>query len=119
MSDQQIEENIAVVIGDVCKHRNLMLGPFINRVTLALVPSRHFISIDVEKYVPKPTEAELEAVGHFCNSFIFCWFQYEERKGRKKKAKKAEKKEDETENEDLSMLAYTWFEFVFIVFIIV
>lgn len=56
MTDQEIEENIAIIIDAICKHRKLDLGPFINRATLALLPSKTFIPVDVEKYVPKSQE---------------------------------------------------------------
>lgn len=68
MTDQQLEENIAVVIEAICKHRNSALGPFINRATLTLIPSQHFITIDVDKYTLKPTAEETESVCFF--SFI-------------------------------------------------
>lgn len=70
MSDQEIEENVAKVLEAVCKHRNPALGSFVNRVTLTLLPSHSYIPIDVDKYVPKATEEEIENV----SIFVFYYF---------------------------------------------
>jgi hypothetical protein len=72
MTDEQLEENIATVIKTICQHRNPALGPFINRVTLSLIPQKHFLSIDVDKYVLKPTEEQLEEVYFLFYSHLFC-----------------------------------------------
>jgi hypothetical protein len=86
MTDQQLEENIAVVIEAICKHRNSALGPFINRATLTLIPSQHFITIDVDKYTLKPTAEETESVCFF--SFIFkIYFNFLARKTQRKEEK--------------------------------
>lgn len=66
MMDQHIEENIAKILEAVCNHRNPALGQFINRVTMTSIPSKIFIPINVDKYLPAPTEEELEKVSSFC-----------------------------------------------------
>jgi hypothetical protein len=67
MPNEQLEENIAAIIDAVCKHRTPALGPFINRATLATIPTKNFISIDVEKLIPVPTEEDIEYVSFKSN----------------------------------------------------
>lgn len=60
MNDEEIEANVSAVIGAVCKHRNPAIGPFINRALLMVIPGEAHFAIDIGKFVPVPTEEELE-----------------------------------------------------------
>ncbi|KAI6176132.1 hypothetical protein M3Y97_00765300 [Aphelenchoides bicaudatus] len=87
MPDNEVEENIAKILDVVCKHRSPALGPFINRVTLTLLPSHSYIPIDVERYTPKATEEEIEKA------------KSKRKSSRAKKAKPADEEKD-TEKDD-------------------
>lgn len=90
MTDEQLEENIATIMNSICQHRNPALGPFINRVTLTLIPSKHYISIDVDKYVLKPTEEQLEDV---CFSILvtllFFYFSWRSERAERRRPKRS------------------------------
>ncbi|KAL7078811.1 hypothetical protein ACQ4LE_002027 [Meloidogyne hapla] len=77
MPDEEIEANIITIISTVCQQRNPALGPFINRAVLMTLPGKTFYSINVNEWLPVPTEAEIRKV--------------------EKKPKKKAKKEDEDE----------------------
>ncbi|VDK82586.1 unnamed protein product [Onchocerca ochengi] len=62
MKDEELEANIAAVIGALCKHRNPALGPFINRALLMVIPGDAHFALDVNPFLPIPTEQEIEKV---------------------------------------------------------
>lgn len=86
MPDDQIEANIQSIIEAVCKHKNAALGPFINRALMMVVPGEAHYALDIEKYLPIPTEEEIEKL--------------EKRKTGKKKKKEETKVESHQEAED-------------------
>ena len=63
MPDAEIEANIQTVVEAVCAHRKPVLGPFINRAVMMVVPGETFFPIQVDAFTPKPTEEEIEKVG--------------------------------------------------------
>ncbi|CAI5448882.1 unnamed protein product [Caenorhabditis angaria] len=87
MANEEIEENIATVIKATCSHRNPALGSFINRALLLTVPGEEYYAIDVQKWLPIPTEEEIEKI--------------EKRKNKKKKKdeKKTENSSEDQQNE--------------------
>lgn len=62
MPDAELEANIQTVVEAVCAHRKPVLGPFINRAVMMVVPGETFFPIQVDAFVPKPTEEEIEKV---------------------------------------------------------
>jgi hypothetical protein len=62
MPDEQIEENIKTVIFTLCQQRNPALGPYINRAALMTLPGKAFYSININEWLPVPTEAERRKV---------------------------------------------------------
>ncbi|VDO82732.1 unnamed protein product [Onchocerca flexuosa] len=62
MKDEELEANIAAVIGALCKHRNPALGSFINRALLMVIPGDAHFALDVNPFLPVPTEQEIEKV---------------------------------------------------------
>uniref|UniRef100_A0AC35UCT4 39S ribosomal protein L1, mitochondrial n=1 Tax=Rhabditophanes sp. KR3021 TaxID=114890 RepID=A0AC35UCT4_9BILA len=83
MSDQEIENNIQTILEAVCKNRNPALGPFINRALMMVSPGEEHVALDVQKYLPVPTEEELEKIANKKN-----------KKGANKKAAKENVEED-------------------------
>ncbi|VDN08003.1 unnamed protein product [Thelazia callipaeda] len=62
MTDEELEANIASVIGALCKHRNPALGPFINRALLMVLPGDAHFALNVNPFLPVPTEQEIERI---------------------------------------------------------
>ncbi|MCP9260744.1 39S ribosomal protein L1, mitochondrial [Dirofilaria immitis] len=60
MKDEELEANIAAVIGALCKHRNPALGPFINRALIMVIPGDAHFALNVSPFLPIPTEQEIE-----------------------------------------------------------
>ncbi|KAL3097937.1 hypothetical protein niasHS_000672 [Heterodera schachtii] len=90
MSDEQIEENVAVIVDILCKMRKAVLGPFINRaslITASAGPQQSFFPVDVSPWEALPTEEEIE--------------KHEKTKRKKDQKKMKKKKEtDELEEEE-------------------
>ncbi|CAB3406591.1 unnamed protein product [Caenorhabditis bovis] len=85
MPNEEIEANIGTVIAAACSHRNPALGPFVNRALLMTIPGDEHYAIDVSKWLPVPSEEEIEKI--------------EKRKNKKKK--KEEKKVEGNDDEPL------------------
>ncbi|PAV63911.1 hypothetical protein WR25_03282 [Diploscapter pachys] len=85
MADEEIEANVETIIKAACSHRNPALGPFINRAVLMTIPGKEFYPIDVNKWLPEPTEEEIERV--------------EKRKTKKAAKKVVERKPSEEDEE--------------------
>ena len=68
MPDEEIEANIITIISTLCQQRNPALGPFINRAALMTLPGKTFYSINVNEWLPVPTEVEIRKVS-FKNFF--------------------------------------------------
>ncbi|GMT24501.1 hypothetical protein PFISCL1PPCAC_15798, partial [Pristionchus fissidentatus] len=83
MSDAEVEANIAAVVAAACTHRSAALGPFINRALLMTVPGEEHYAINVDAWMPVPSEEELEKL---------------ERRRNKKGKKKEEKKIDDDDD---------------------
>jgi len=62
MPDEEIEANIITIISTLCQQRNPALGPFINRAALMTLPGKTFYSINVNEWLPVPTEVEIRKV---------------------------------------------------------
>ncbi|KAL3986190.1 Ribosomal protein L1p/L10e family protein [Acanthocheilonema viteae] len=62
MDDRELEANIAAVIEALCKHRNPALGPFINRALLMIIPGDAHFALNVNPFLPIPTEQEFEKI---------------------------------------------------------
>ncbi|CAG9529969.1 unnamed protein product [Cercopithifilaria johnstoni] len=62
MDDEELEANIAAVIGALCKHRNPALGPFINRALLMVIPGDAHFALNISPFLPIPTEQEIEKI---------------------------------------------------------
>ncbi|KAM3716181.1 39S ribosomal protein L1 [Dirofilaria immitis] len=62
MKDEELEANIAAVIGALCKHRNPALGPFINRALIMVIPGDAHFALNVSPFLPIPTEQEIEKI---------------------------------------------------------
>ncbi|KAK6056883.1 hypothetical protein COOONC_05606 [Cooperia oncophora] len=80
MPDNEVEANIIAVIKAACAHRSAALGPFINRALLMTIPGEEHYALNVDDWLPVPTEEELEKL---------------EKRRNKKGKKKEEKKEDD------------------------
>ncbi|VDO44134.1 unnamed protein product, partial [Brugia timori] len=63
MNDDELKANIAAVIEALCKHRNPALGPFINRALIMVIPGDAHFALDVNPFLPIPTEQEIEKIG--------------------------------------------------------
>uniref|UniRef100_A0A183EUT2 Mediator of RNA polymerase II transcription subunit 25 n=1 Tax=Gongylonema pulchrum TaxID=637853 RepID=A0A183EUT2_9BILA len=63
MADEELEANVAAVIGAVCAHRNPALGPFINRALLMVIPGDAHFALNITPFVPIPTEQQIEQIG--------------------------------------------------------
>uniref|UniRef100_A0A914WI12 Mitochondrial ribosomal protein L1 n=1 Tax=Plectus sambesii TaxID=2011161 RepID=A0A914WI12_9BILA len=77
MPPDELEMNVNCLIEAVCKHRNAVLGPFINRAVLMVVPGDEYFSLKIDHLLPVPTAEEIE--------------KFEKQKKKKKKEKKEEK----------------------------
>ncbi|VDP04708.1 unnamed protein product [Heligmosomoides polygyrus] len=86
MPDGHVEANIAAVIKAACAHRSAALGPFINRALLMTIPGEEHYALNVDAWLPVPSEEEIEKL---------------ERRRNKKGKKKEEKKQDEDDTEPL------------------
>jgi len=62
MPDKHIEENARAVVTAVCKHRNPAIGPFINRALLMTIPGTVHVAINVNDWLPVPTELQKKQV---------------------------------------------------------
>ncbi|VDK78796.1 unnamed protein product [Litomosoides sigmodontis] len=60
MNDAELEANIEAVIKALCKHRNPALGPFINRALVMVIPGDAHFALNVDPFLPIPTEQEIE-----------------------------------------------------------
>ncbi|VDL64396.1 unnamed protein product [Nippostrongylus brasiliensis] len=80
MPDEEVEANVAAVIKAACAHRSAALGPFINRSLLMTIPGEEHYALNVDAWLPVPTEEEIEKL---------------EKRRNKKGKKKEEKKDDE------------------------
>ncbi|CAK5062337.1 unnamed protein product [Meloidogyne enterolobii] len=69
MPDEEIEANIITIISSLCQQRNPALGPFINRAALMTLPGKTFYSININEWLPVPTEVEIRKVSF--KNFIF------------------------------------------------
>lgn len=92
MPDEHVEANMEAVIEAVCKHRSAALGPFINRALMMVIPGEAHFALDINKFLPIPTEEEIEKL--------------EKRKTGKKKKKEAKEveKADESVDELLAVM---------------
>nr|CDJ90384.1 Ribosomal protein L1 domain containing protein [Haemonchus contortus] len=88
MPEVEIEANIAAVIRSACAHRNAALGPFINRALLMTIPGEEHYALNVDQWLPVPTEEEIEKL-------------------EKRRSKKGKKKEEKKEGDDEELLTAT------------
>uniref|UniRef100_A0A914QA80 39S ribosomal protein L1, mitochondrial n=1 Tax=Panagrolaimus davidi TaxID=227884 RepID=A0A914QA80_9BILA len=92
MPDEHLEANIQSIVEAVCKHRSPVLGPFINRALMMVIPGEAHFAIEIDKFLPVATEEEIEKL--------------EKRKTGKKKKKetKVVEKADESVDELLALM---------------
>ncbi|GMS97006.1 hypothetical protein PENTCL1PPCAC_19181, partial [Pristionchus entomophagus] len=88
MAPEEVEANVAAVVTAACAHRNAALGPFVNRALLMTIPGEEHYALDVNAWMPVPSEEEVEKLEKRRN-----------KKGKKKEETVKKDGDDEEEGE--------------------